>query len=440
MTIARARQLLDSGRRTAVQLTEACLERIEQTEPALKAWVTIDVEGALETARRIDTEGVANKGLLSGIPVSVKDIFDVEGLPTTASSRVLEGNIASTDADVVRTIKDQGAVILGKTNTHEFAYGYVTPPTSNPWDLGRIPGGSSGGAAVSVAVGAALGAIGSDTGGSIRVPAALNGVTGLLPRHGVLSLKGVIPLAPSLDAVGTIAQDAQDVAFMWAALSGETAIIDAPKFSIGIPDQTVFGEVDDEVLEAFDRAVTSISALADSTSHIKLPPFEDFNLPRGAIIMPESLDAHRSKGWWPAKKDLYSEELQTYFEFAESFMTGEMAESGQEFARTLVDQFLSGMESVDVAVTPSAPCGAPTHEEAAKVEPMSPRRPVALKLMRLPGPVNMAGLAAISLPCGFTARGLPIGLQIIGRDERLLIAIADAYQKQTEWHKTKPTI
>ena len=400
--------------------------------------MTLDREGALRRAKTIDSEG--HTGPLAGIPLSIKDIFDVEGLPTTASSKVLEGNIAVSDAPSVRALRDAGAVIIGKSNTHEFAYVYVSPPTCNPWDTGRIPGGSSGGAAVAVAVSGALGGLGSDTGGSIRVPAALNGISGLMPRSGIVSLEGVVPLAPSLDRVGPLARTAEDLSILWEVLSGHTPSDGLPSFTLGIPEPTAFGEVESSVMKAYEQAVEEIRSTASSTRPITLPAFEDFNIPRGAIVMPESLAVHKERGWWPDHADEYSEELRTYLEFGEMFMTPDMVESGLEFARLLVERFNEGMQDVDIAVTPSAPCGAPTHEEAAEAEENSPRRPIAFKLMRLPGAVNMAGLAAMSIPCGFTDDGLPIGLQLIGRDEELLLSVAERYQSNTDWHTRRPPL
>ena len=192
--------------RSAVELLDEHLARIDASEPATRAWTAVDREGALAQARELDAEGPDPARPLRGIPIGVKDVIDVAGLPTTAASRVLAGNVARSDAPVVARLRAAGAVIVGKTNTQEFAYGAVSPPTTNPWDPGRIPGGSSGGSGAALAAGHCLGALGTDTAGSIRIPAALCGVVGLKPRPGLVSLGGVIPLAPSLDVVGPMAR------------------------------------------------------------------------------------------------------------------------------------------------------------------------------------------------------------------------------------------
>nr|MBA3429961.1 amidase [Actinomycetota bacterium] len=226
------------------ELLESCLARIDEHESQLHAFVTVDAQGARSQAQ--DSSDAVRDGRLHGVPIAIKDLIDVAGLPTSASSEVLAGNIAATDASVTARLRSAGAVFVGKTNTQEFAYGVVSAPTRNPWDTACIPGGSSGGSAAAVASGMCLGALGTDTAGSIRIPAALCGVTGLKPRPGTVPMDGIIPLSWSLDTCGPLARSAADVDLMWQALSGAPPAAAAePGLSIGVPPPATLGEVDD---------------------------------------------------------------------------------------------------------------------------------------------------------------------------------------------------
>lgn len=428
LNIPEARQAIASGALDPLDLVEACLRRIEKTEPELQAWLTIDEEGALAQAR--SAAGRRDRPL-GGIPLAIKDIIDVAGLPTTAASKILAGNVARSDAAVVERLRSAGAIVLGKTNTQEFAYGFSTPPTVNPWDPSRIPGGSSGGSAAAVAASQCLGALGTDTGGSIRVPSALCGVCGLKPRQGAVPVDGVIPLAPSLDVVGPIAATVEDLVPMWQAISGRATRLDDRRPRIAAPGAESLPPLDEDVERAYRDALEVLASFASSRIEVAMPSFEAFDLPRAAILMPQALEVHRSRGWWPARAAEYTEETRGYLSFAEGFFTPEMMAAGLAESRRLTALFISTLDEADVLVTPTVPCGAPTHEEAALKEEGSPRRPMALTLGRLTGPVNMAGLAALSVPCGFTSEGLPIGLQLIARDEETVLALGLRYEKES---------
>lgn len=369
----------------------------------------------------------------------MKDIIDVEGFKTRAGSRVLSGDSPrSKTAPCLRPLVEEGVAILGKTNTHEFAYGYVSPPTVNPWDAARIPGGSSGGSAAAIASGMCLGALGSDTGGSIRVPSALCGITGLKPSWGVISTEGVIPLAPAMDVIGPMARTAEDVTLLWEVLSGRTTPDHEQGFSFGVPDVDVFGsDLEPSVGAAYTEAARLFGTWARSTGRPALPDFEEFDVPRGALIMPEALRVHRENGWWPERASLYSDEIADNLRFAES-LTPEAVEAGRERGRLLTDRFASAFDEFDVIIAPSVPCEAPTHEEAAESEPGSPRKPAAIKLGRIPSPVNMAGLAALSLPAGTGERGLPVSIQLMSRHESLILSLGRMFQRETDWHHRIP--
>lgn len=409
---------------------EARLDLIDTTDASLKAWTTLDRNAAL-SARRL--------GPLGGMAIAIKDIIDVKGLPTTAGSKVLQGNIATADAPVVARLRRAGAVIMGKTNTHEFAYGYVCAPTCNPWDLTRIPGGSSGGSAAAVAAGHVSMALGSDTGGSIRVPAALCGVSGLKPRLGIVPTERVIPLSPRLDTVGPIADSVANLIAIWEVIADRKTDVCEKDFRLGIPQMKAFGDdVEADVASAYLDSVEVIGKIASSAHDITVPDFDDFNIPRAAIVLPDALQVHRDRGWWPKRKDDYTQETSSYMTFMQMSMSPEMIRAGEQEAARLSSQLLEVFNEVDVVVTPSCPCAAPTHEKADEQEEGSPRRPIAMKLARLASAANLSNLAAITLPCGFTEEGLPVGLQLMAKDEDLLLYIGSVYQQMTDWHLVRP--
>jgi aspartyl-tRNA(Asn)/glutamyl-tRNA(Gln) amidotransferase subunit A len=407
----------------------ACRDRIERSESVVRAWRAIDTAFAEGGADRMDAARHSELPLW-GIPIGIKDIIDVAGMPTTAGSRVLAGTIAQADASIVARLRAAGAVIFGKTNTHEFAYGAVTPGTSNPWDAGRIAGGSSGGSAAALAAGHCLGALGTDTAGSIRIPAALCGVVGLKPRPGLVSREGVIPLAPSFDVVGPMARTVEDVALLWEAMS------DRPVELSGAGDLRVVNaaldalpELEPEVASAYAKALDALGGIAGRVWEGDVPVFASFDAPRSAILMWEALQTHRSHGWWPDRAVDYTEETRGYLLHAEKNLSPEDVEGARAECRELAARLVSVLDSADVLVTPTVPCVAPTHEEADQRSVGSPRRPIVMKLTRIPAPVNVAGLAALSVPCGLGAGGLPIGLQLIGRDEETVLRLGAAYER-----------
>ncbi len=328
---------------------------------------------------------------------------------------------------------------MGKTNTHEFAYGYVTPPTCNPWDPSRIPGGSSGGSAAAVAAGHCLGSTGSDTGVSIRVPAALCGLTGLKPRPGQVPLEGMIPLVPRMDSAGPIALDATDCTLLWSVMSGRQLSDENQSWTLGIAAESSLPGLEPGVGSVYSEAIRILSLEASATSEAAVPKFEDFDSPRGMMVMPAVLDVHVKNGWWPAHAHLYTDETRTTLSFTEQ-LSPEAVEEGVQAAEQLVARLVEVVRDFDVIATPTASLTAPTHEEAAVAEDGGGRRPITRKLARLAAPVNMAGLAAISVPCGFTPNGLPVGLQLIGKNEELLLQVARRYQEKTGWHRMRPKI
>lgn len=439
LSIAEASRRLVSGELSPVALTQACLERAAALEDSLKAFITLDTDGALDQARAAEKRG--GGAPLHGIPVAIKDLIDVAGLPTTAASRFLRNNRAEVDAPVVARLRASGAVILGKTNTQEFAYGVVTPPTRNPWDLDRIPGGSSGGSAVAVMSGMALGAIGTDTAGSIRIPAALCGATGLKPAPGSIPLDGIIPLSPSLDACGPIAGSAVDCDLMWTALTGAARGDPgaARKVRVGAPESpTTIGEVDDAIAAAVQAMIDVLASEGLHRTVVHLPHLKEWDRPRSLPLMTEALQVHEQAGWYPEHVDEYDPDTVAAFEYAAKIDPSDLVNAFKSL-EDLTRRLLAAFDVCDVLVLPTTPVPAPTVAEAGGGDGEY-RPPVTRSLTRICGPVNWCRLAAISVPCGFTDGGLPIGAQIIGGDERTVLDTALLYQTLTDWHERRPAL
>ena len=412
---------------------------IEASEPVVRAFLSLDATEALDQARAL-TDEIARTGLrspLHGIPLGIKDLIDVSGLPTTAASRVLQDNIATSDAPVVGRLRSAGTVVLGKTNTQEFAYGVVSRPTSNPWNIDRIPGGSSGGSAAAVAAGMCLGALGTDTAGSIRIPAALCGVSGLRPRSESVSLEGVIPLSPSLDACGPIAHDVADLGLLWGVLRGGSGTARTEGLRIAYPrDIADLLEIDPEVQAAFEGAIGSMADGVDLCEAVDLPTFKEWDFPRAVPLMVEALLVHQEAGWYPEQADDYTPETRQSLRYAEELPATLLMKS-QRTVASLVRRWLAVLEDHDVLALPTTPNAAPSIAET-EARDEGHRTPVARNLTRICGPVNCCNLASVSVPCGFTVGGLPIGMQLIATDEDTALRAGAAYQSITDWHLRRP--
>lgn len=439
LSIAEAAPLIAARELSPIELTESCLQRAVALEDSIRAFITLDPNGALEQARA--AAATAARGPLHGIPIAIKDLIDVSGVPTTAASRFLRDNIAAVDAPVVARLRAAGAVLVGKTNTQEFAYGVVTPPTRNPWDLDRIPGGSSGGSAAAVVSGMCLGALGTDTAGSVRIPAALCGGTGLKTAPGSLPLDGIIPLAPSLDVCGPLTRSAADCDLMWSALSGGETGHPPPAESISVaaPHSPLdIGEMDDDVVRLVEAMIEALVAAGARRRNVVIPHLKEWDRPRSLPLMTEALVVHKQAGWYPKHAAEYDPDTRAAFEYAERIAAADLVAAYRSL-EDLTGRLMAAFDDADVLVLPTTPVPAPTVAEAGGRDD-GYRPPVTRSLTRICGPVNWCRLAAISVPCGLTEGGLPVGAQIIGRDERTVLDVALLYQTLTDWHERRPAV
>jgi aspartyl-tRNA(Asn)/glutamyl-tRNA(Gln) amidotransferase subunit A len=446
--------LIQKGSISPVELTNACLARIERFNPTLNAFITVTRESALAQARQAEAEIHRGnwRGPLHGIPLALKDLIDTAGIRTTAASALFKDRIPTVDAEVVRRLKDAGVVLLGKQNLHEFAYGGSSVVSyfgeaHNPWDPARIAGGSSGGSAAGVAVGLGYGAIGTDTAGSIREPAALCGVVGLKPTYGRVSARGVIPLSVSLDHVGPIARTVTDAAVILQAIAGFDAKDnrsadmpvpdylsllreEVPRSRIGVPRKFFFDDLDPEIESAVEQAVSVVTAMSGEVRDIDLAVPTDRTLQSG-----ESYAYHAE--FVARSPELYQPETLRRIRSGESIGAADLIERRHELeqARQEIGKIF---ERVDLLVTPTTPIPAPVLAELKQNSDLL--RPREILLLRNTRPINVWGLPAISILCGFTSAGLPIGLQIIGPHwgEAKVLQLAHAYERATAWHKRQP--
>jgi len=433
-----------------VELTRECLDRIDNLNPALNAFITVTAQSALAEARAAEAEITRGewRGPLHGIPLSLKDLIDTAGVRTTSASKLHATRVRGEDAEVVRRLRRAGAVILGKNNLHEFAYGASSlishfGEVRNPWDRGRITGGSSGGSAAAVVAGMGYAAIGTDTAGSIRQPAALCGCVGLKATYGRVPSRGVFPLSPSLDHVGPLATSVADAAIVLQAIAGfdaadvttsEVPVADylsgmkesPERLRVGVPRAYFFDDLDLEVTSAMNHALDGIRTIAQ-VKEVGLHVPTD-----RALQKAESYATHAKS--LAQNPELYDPETLRRLRSGEEVSAAEYIEQRRELdaARRSIRSIFA---DVDVLVTPTTPMPAPAITEL-KASPDA-LRPAELRLLRNTRPFNVWGLPAISVPCGFTQSGLPIGLQIVGAPwrEDTVLQLAYAYEQRTAWHK-----
>ncbi len=441
-----------------VEVTERVLERIAALDGMLNAFITILAEQARHGARQAERDVLAGdyRGPLHGIPLSVKDLFATKGILTTAGSRILARNVPDFDATVVERLRAAGAIIVGKTNMLEFAYAAVHPdygPTPNPWDLTRSSSGSSSGSAVAVAAGMGYGSIGSDTGGSIRLPAAYCGIAGLKPTYGRVSRHGGIPVSWSADHFGPMTRTVADSAALLGVIAGEDprdptsgrvpvadylAGIDSgvAGLRIGITDSYLRQHVDPAVQAPIDAAIATLERLGATFHEVNLPPPAEAVPALLALLMPEATAYHLT--WLREQPESYSPAVRERLELgaitpAVSYL------QAQQARRQIVDGFLAGMADVDLLLTPTAPTAAtPLEGDLVTGDEADPELLAAL--INFTGPFDLTGFPAISIPCGFANGGLPVGLQLVARpwQEGPLLAAAHSYEQATAWHRRLP--
>jgi aspartyl-tRNA(Asn)/glutamyl-tRNA(Gln) amidotransferase subunit A len=481
LTVAEAAAALRRGELSATELTEACLGTILETEPKLHAFITVNESEARRQAA--DADARLRRGeprsMLDGIPIALKDVFVTSGLRTTAASRILENFIPPYDGTAVARLRAAGAVFVGKTNCDEFAMGSSTEnsafgPSFNPWDLARVPGGSSGGSAVAVAAGQALAALGTDTGGSIRLPAAYCGVVGLKPTYGRVSRYGIVAYASSLDQVGPFTRDVRDAAILLEALAGHdprdstSAAREVPSYvaalrpklgplRVGVPREYFQEGMEPEVESLVREAIALFESLGATVETVSLPHSRYAIATYYLIATAEaSSNLARYDGIRYGRRAATAKSLaETYrrsreqgfgAEVKRRIMLGTYALSAGYYdayygkaqkARTLVRQdFDRAFDRCDLLIAPTAPTTAFAIGE--KIDD-----PLAMYLSDvLTISVNLAGLPALSMPCGVDGGGLPIGLQLIGKPfgEEALLAAAYAYEQATEWHTLRPSL
>ena len=453
-SIVETGELLRKGKLSPVELTKNCLAQIEKLNPTLNAFVTVTAELALTQARAAEAEILRGhwRGPLHGIPLALKDLIDTAGIRTTAASALFKDRVPTDDAEVVRRLKEAGAVLLGKQNLHEFAYGGSSMisyygEVHNPWDPARIAGGSSGGSAASVAAGLGCGAIGTDTAGSVREPAALCGIVGLKPTYGRVSVRGVIPLSLSLDHIGPVARTVSDAAVMLQVIASHdasdpnSADMPVPDYvaglrdgvkhlRIGVPRKFFYENLDPEIASAVEQAIGVLRTLGCNLSEIEIEVPTDRTLQTAEAYAYHAEFASRSP-------ELYQPETLRRIRRGEEISAAEVEQSRREL-KQIRSETHKIFEGVDVLVTPTAPVPAAAINELKQNPELL--RPYELLLLRNTRPVNVWGLPAISVPCGFTTAGLPIGLQIIGPQwrEDTVLKLAHAYEQATDWHKRSP--
>jgi len=455
-SIADAAARLRARTITSVQLTEACLQRTEIYNPKLNAFITVMKAQALAMARQADTEIRAGKfrGPLHGIPIALKDNIDTAGVRTTGASAVYDSRVPDEDAEVTRRLLAAGAVIVGKTNLHEFANGGSSAisyfgPVRNPWALDRHPGGSSGGSGAAVAAEMCLGALGTDTGGSIRTPSSLCGITGLKPTHGLVSIRGIIPLVWTLDHCGPMTHTAEDAALMLQVLAGYDKL-DVHSIERTIPDYLAemkrpirdlrlgvlripfYDHIEADVLQPVEAAVTAIAKMAKGQKDVVLPSLRGTQTPGEMYAYhEENYKAGAGRYQLPTRRNLASGAEAKAFEYVKGWRQLML------LRRTIGDWF--DKQEVDLVLLPTMRRAPRTVDDTIKrTESEKPMNPELANTAEF----NILGIPAITVPCGFNAKGVPVGLMIAGKPwaEGQVLALAHAYQKSTDWHTKRPRL
>lgn len=458
-SIAEASEELRKRRVSSRELTEATLARIEQTEPVVHAYVQVLADRARRTADNADREIAQGRwrGALHGIPIGVKDICYMRDLPNEAGSRAMAGFVPGYDSTVVRRLEDAGAVIAGKTVTHEFAYGVNIPPTRSPWCLECYPGGSSTGSGVSVAVGSAFGAIGTDTGGSIRIPAAINGIVGLKPTYGRVSRYGVVPLGTTLDHIGPMTRTVADNALMLQATAGydpaDGGSVDVPvddyltELESGVDGLTIgvelpyffYDGIAPDIRRAVEEAISTLESLGATIVEVELPELDWSPEVLMTIMGPEASTFHRrllrerAADYDPATRR--SLEMGEFIPATHYLMA--------QRARALLKNRMANLftaNGLDALLSPTSPVSTTTPEKMRAPRADYPGESPTLSMIHHSFSANLTGQPALSVPCGLDDDGMPVGFQLLGRPfgEATLFRIARAYEREHSWSTLRP--
>jgi aspartyl-tRNA(Asn)/glutamyl-tRNA(Gln) amidotransferase subunit A len=458
LTIREASSRLQSGQLSPVDLTRAFLDRIEQLDGALQSYITVLPERAMAAARTAEADLLQGhaKGPLHGIPIALKDLYDTQGIRTTASSRVLADRVPTEDATATARLEAAGAILLGKLAMHEFALGGPDPTCGfplarNPWNLDHIPGGSSSGSGTAVAAGLCMGSLGSCTGGSIRGPAAYSSIVGLKATYGRVSRYGVVPLSWSLDHCGPMTWTVEDSALMLQAIAGydpkDPTSSQAPVpdytatlggsikgLTIGVPRHFFFADdprIDRDVLSTVDQALRILEELVAHIQEVTIPTLDYSGAAQPAIMLSEAFAYHEQN--LRTKPEAFGEMVRARFRTGGLFSSADYVQA-QRVRNVLKRQCAEVLRQVDVLASPTMSSPAPAFSEMDAMT--TARRP------SFTGPYNLTGMPAISVPCGFTPSGLPVGLQIAGKpfDEPTVLRVAYAYEQQARWFDQRPPI
>lgn len=459
LTLAAASAAIAAHDLSPVELTESVIGQVERHEAQVVAFAALTIDQARETARLAEAEITASgpRTPLHGIPVGIKDLYDTKDVLSTSSSRTRAGRVGAADSAATASLRRAGAVLLGQTHTHEFAYGVLTPTTHNPWDLSRTPGGSSGGSGAALAARMVLGAVGTDTGGSIRIPSAVNGTTGLKPTFGRVSRRGITPLSWSLDHAGPMARTVQDVALMLQVIAGydpsDPGSVDAPvpNYSqalggdltgrtLAVPSNYFFDHIEPDVEAAFRSAVGTLQAAGATIREAELPLVETYIATEYALFAAEASSYHQET--LRSKADLYEPDVRALLEAGELISATDYIRALR--ARELIKQGWRNLyesADIDAVVAPTLTAVAVKADDPVVHWPDGTDESAIDAYVTTSAPGNLTGLPSLSVPCGFDSQGLPIGMQIIGRpfDEPEVLHIGSIFESATAYANRMPT-
>jgi len=457
LDVAGAANAMSSGLLSPIDLAEYMLERISRIDPHLRAYVEVMSDQARTSAMQADAEIRSGRyrGPLHGVPIAIKELYDIKGVPTRSGSKVRENYVAQADAAVIRRLKDAGAVILGTTTTYEFAFGFDAPPTRNAWNLDHIPSGSSGGLAAALAAGLCLAGVGSDSGGSIRTPAAANGVAGIKPTFGRVSKAGITVVGWSLDHPAPMGRTVRDLAILLGVMSGidpddpSTKHVHVPDYTrgldggirgmrVGLPRNYFFDAVQPAVADSVNGAVRILEKLGAVIVPITIPSMDGIIDSWLAIALAEAATYHQQS--LRSKAELYQEDVRFLLETGDQTLATTYI-NAQRVRFDWKSSLRETMQAVDVIVTPTLPNTAmKVGERVSKIG--AKEESVFEVSARFCAPFNMSGFPAASIPCGFAPDGLPIGLQIIGKpfEEEIVLRVGQAFENDTDYHLRRPAL